>query len=66
MLRDVLCLCGAEFAGVNLEETDGWFTCPICGCTTKPCVRRIPLRIRRKMEEFSLESLVTAVKEKRI
>ena len=66
MLREVLCLCGADFAGVNLEETDGWFTCPLCGCTTKPYVRRTLLSLRQKMKEFSLESLVTAVKEQRI
>ena len=43
MLKDVKCLCGAEFSQVDLTATDGWFTCPKCGCSTKPYVRRQPV-----------------------
>ena len=31
MLKNVKCLCGAEFNQVDLTATDGWFTCPKCG-----------------------------------
>jgi predicted nucleic acid-binding Zn-ribbon protein len=65
MLKDVKCLCGAEFNQVDLTATDGWFTCPKCGCSTKPYVRREPM-FQSAIPVFDMKSLVQAVKEQKI
>ena len=64
MLKDVKCLCGAEFQQVDLTKTDGWFTCPKCGCTTKRYIPKEPA-LRRPIPEYDMNSLVKTIKEKK-
>ena len=65
MLKDVKCLCGAEFSQVDLTATDGWFTCPKCGGSTKPYVCRQPV-FQAAIPVFDMKSLVQAVKEQKV
>ena len=64
MCKDVKCLCGAEYKQVDLSESKGWFTCPKCGCVTKPLASVSPYR-PTSIPEFDMQSLATAFKEKK-
>ena len=65
MYKDVKCLCGAEFNQVDLSESKGWFTCPKCGCVTKPLATVSPYR-PTAIPEFDMQSLAAAFKEKKV
>ena len=64
MCKDVKCLCGAEFNQVDLSESQGWFTCPKCGCTTNQLTKFSTFR-PATIPEFDMQSLAAAFKEKK-